>query len=180
MKLFTPAIAIALSLLVIQSQAATPAPKDQKAPAKEEVKAVQAPTVTVTVGQLIEIANGNVLAKLADQDLPVLTAYRLSRLIAVVAPELTRALKAKTDLFTDANSVPVPNIPGTRSIKPEFMSAFEKSYTPLMAEKVVIAVSPLTLETDLAGVRMSAHDITSLGQLLKSVDTPAAEKAVTE
>ena len=123
--------------------------------------------VTVTVAQLILLGQTDTLAKLSAQDLPALAAFRINRFVAALTPEIQRALKARRDLFTDGNSDPTPGQTGSRTSKPDKVEEFVKAQTPLLEEKVTVAITPLSLDEDLPGVKLASRDIDALGALLK-------------
>ena len=132
-------------------------------------KTPEPPThVTITIGQLIQIGqSGVLLMKLAHQDFPALTAFRLSRLIAIVQPEIQRAFDARSKLFTAENSTSAPDNPANKTVKPEFQDQVKKELDVLAAGKIDLPVSPLSPEEDLPGAKLSAQDILDLGPLLK-------------
>lgn len=159
-------IASALLLSGILS-AQTKTPVAAKVAAEtHEVTADAAGTVKLTVAQLIALGQSDTFAKLSNQDFPAVTAFRIKRLIDAVTPEITRATKARLDLFTDKNSDLKES--GVRIIKADKMEEFLKQQTPLMAEVVTITAAPLSMENDLTGAKFSARDIEALGPLLRS------------
>ncbi len=125
----------------------------------------------LTVGQLIAIGQSGALAKLARQDFPAVAAFRLSRLIAVLEPEIANALQARFKLFTDENSEPLAGAPGQRTIRLDAIPAFQAALAPLLEEQVEVNVTPLALD-ELPSAQLSAADVLALGPLLKE---PAAD-----
>jgi hypothetical protein len=124
--------------------------------------------IVLTVRQLIMMGDSGALAKLAAQDFPAVTAYRISRIISMVQPEIARAMKSRQSLFTDDNSTSMPSLgSGGRQVKPEKMEAFMAALNPLLDEKVEVSVTPLSFDDDLAGAKFSARDIEALGPLLR-------------
>lgn len=163
---------LAQSFFVMAAE--SPKPKDATPATSQTVKGL-----TITVGQLINIGQSTVLANLSSQQFPAVTAFRLHRLIETLKPDVDRALKARSDLFTKENSVEMKDGPaGSRTIKPDSLAAFQTSLEALAQEKVVLLITPLSIDADLAGAKLSAKDIDDLGPLLVVSDsaTPADTK----
>lgn len=118
----------------------------------------------ITAEKLLTIGDSRVLNDLAEQKLPALGAYRLSRLSAVVLPECARIQQARNALLTPETAVEIS--PGTWQLRPECMEAFSAAITPLLSEEIEINSKPLTL-ADLAGASISANAIAALGCLLE-------------
>lgn len=146
-------------------------PKAKEPPAKPEAAKVETVKgVQLTVGQLIVLASTPTLGQLMNEKLPVNMAFRLFRIVDVLKPEMERANKARADLFNEENSTasmgPDGKPNGGRIVKPEKQADVQKKLELLIKEKIDIAVTPLVIEEDLPGVKLSAADIDNLGPLI--------------
>ena len=137
-------------------------------------------TVSLTVGQVLHLGEEGALGKLAQQDFPVATAFRIRRMIDIIRPEMDRAIKARAGIWTDKNSTLQAD--GSRIAKPESLAALNAEWGKLSVESITLQIAPIDLEGDLPGVKLSALDIEALGPLLKQPPqiVPAKEPAKSE
>lgn len=133
---------------------------------KKEVKPVPS-SITITVGDLLDLAISGALNKLVQQELPVALAFHINETIDAISPHIQQALKARDGIYTDDNSVKVPDHPGERTIKPEKADDIKAKFDALITEKVTVIMSPLDLEVDTPGIKLSARDVKALTPLLK-------------
>jgi hypothetical protein len=120
----------------------------------------------LTVKELLRCADSGVLAALSAQRLPVVSAFKISRLIRILQPEALAAQAQRNALFTDQNSVQIEGAPpGVRSIKPDCMDDFGSMIGPLLAVEIDIPIDPLTMD-DLSGAVLSALEFDALGPLV--------------
>lgn len=132
--------------------------------------------ITVTAGQLLDLARGEAWGKLLKYEVPVGGAeyWRLHRIREIVQPEIDRVAKAWLALFTDENSI--VDASGQRQIKPDKATDLQKRYDSLRAERVELPVTPLDLDPESTpGLKLNMADVDNLGPLVH-VKEPTATK----
>ena len=120
-------------------------------------------SITLTARSLLMICDLHILERLKEQVLPIVDAYRINRICAIVGPECLRIGIARNQIVTEEISVEITG--GRRQVKDEFLGQFHEMLAPLLDEEVSFQVKPLTA-SHLAGVKLSAQDIDALGPLL--------------
>lgn len=130
-------------------------------------KKEESSTVTISVGQLLELTTTGTLNKISNQDLPVAGAFKVSEIMDALTPHIQRALKARSSLYTDETSTAVPDKPGARVLKPEKVEEVRVKLESLMSQTVKVVMPLLSLDDDMPGIKISAHDIKALEPILK-------------
>ena len=120
-------------------------------------------SVTLTGRNLLMICDLRILERLKAQELPIVDAYRLNRICAIVGPECLRVGIMRNELVTEDISTEIEG--GRRQVKNECLARFHESLAPLLSEEVTFQVTPLTA-SHLVGIKLSGEDIDALGPLL--------------
>ena len=121
--------------------------------------------MTLTVAQLLALADSGALHAVAEAAIPAATGWRLQRLPAALGPELQRATAARFALLTDDNSVSVGHLQRRLNAgrEGEYLAALQ----PLLAETVEIAAAPLD-RAGIEGARFTAAQLAALEPILDS------------
>ena len=129
------------------------------APIKEEFMSVEVKSVKINLGELKNISAS--LTKILSQDMPVLQAYRMTKL----AKSADKELKVVEDLRIGlVKKYGETNEQGNVEVKGR-MSEFITEFNELLSEEVEISFIPINID-DLGDIKLSPVDLMNIDMFL--------------
>ena len=121
-----------------------------------EEKVVNLITKTIKLIQIKSVENS--LVKLLSTDLPIKTAYRLSKLAKSIKKELEHIEEFRVNLVKKHGTV---DDKGNTNVTPENLPAFNKDYSDLMNTECQVSFFEIKIH-ELGDAKLSALDILNI------------------